>query len=93
MLMLNLNLFILGIIFSIITFANSQEHNLIELNKNYNGTMNQDDSFRFFKLIIPNGIEKDVSNLVFKVEEPASAREGKDDFSDPDIFISTVKLN
>jgi hypothetical protein len=87
-----INIFIIGIIFSIISFTNSQEHNLIEIDKIYNGTMIEDDSFRFFKLVIPKGIQKDVSNLVFKVEEPAAAREGRDDFSDPDIFVSTVKI-
>ena len=91
-----MNTFLLGLIFTILSYTNCQEekNTLIELNKSYNGTMNEDDSFRFFKIVIPKGIERDTSNLIFKVQEPEAAREGKDDFSDPDIYISTVnKIN
>jgi len=67
-------------------------HTLIELKTKYNGTLETDNSLHFYKLIIPEGVEKNSSTLVFKVKEPDSALIGKDDFSDPDIYVSTVKI-
>lgn len=65
-------------------------HTLIELNKPYNGTLEADNSFAYFKLIIPEGINSNSQNLVFKVKESESANIGVEDFSDPDIYVSTV---
>lgn len=65
-------------------------HTLIELNKVYNGTLAADNSYAFYKLIIPEGVDPNTQNLVFKVKEPEKAFIGLDDFSDPDIYVSTV---
>jgi len=80
------------ILTSIITIKCQQDsnHTIIELNKQYNGSIANDYSYAYFKLIIPEGIEKNSKNLVFKVREPDSALKGVDDFSDPDIYVSTV---
>lgn len=82
----------------IFTFSNnnikcqqsSDNSTLVELNKSYNGTLSEDYSWAFYKLIIPEGLANNSKNLVFKVKEPDSALVGKDDFSDPDIYVSTV---
>lgn len=90
------NTLFIGFIFTIISFTKKTKcqdtNSLIDLNKEYNGTISQDDSYKFYKIVIPNDIEKDSKNLIFKVHEPEAAREGREDFSDPDIFISTVRI-
>lgn len=93
--LISINAFIIGIIFILTSYTEktkcqSESNTEIEINKTYNGTMDKKDSFRFFKMIIPNDVEKDMNNLIFRVQEPESAREGRDDFSDPDIYVSTV---
>ena len=65
-------------------------HTLIEINKVYNGSLTNDYTYSYYKLIIPEGIEKNTKNLVFKVKEPDTSFSGVDDFSDPDIYVSTV---
>jgi len=72
-------------------FADSN-HTVIELNKVNNGTLEADNSYAFFLLIIPEGINPNTQNLVFKIKEPESAEKGIDDFSDPDIYVSTVLI-
>lgn len=65
-------------------------HTEININQQYNGTLEADNSYAFFKLIIPQGINPNSQNLVFKVKEPEKAFDGVEDFSDPDIYVSTV---
>ena len=84
-----MNTFIIGFIFAIMSYTIKCQ-NTIELNKYYNGTMSEDNSFRYYKIEIPQGTVKDLSNLIFRVREPEAARVGKEDFSDPDIYISRV---
>jgi len=82
------------IIFNDLNFINTQEQKIqseVVLNKHYNGTLKLDYSHQFFKLIIPEGVEKNTQNMVFKVKEPETSFNGRDDFSDPDIYVSTVK--
>lgn len=96
--MILINTFILSFILGIINLNSKAEcqekftNTVIELNRTYVGSMNEDDSYRYFMIVIPNEIEKNVHNLIFRVQEPEAARQGKDDFSDPDIYISTVKF-
>ena len=89
-----MNTFIIGFIFAIISHtAKCQDTNtLVEINKTYTGSMSEDNSFKFYKIEIPQGQEKDVNNLVIRVQEPEAARVGKINFSDPDIYISKVNL-
>lgn len=68
----------------------SENSTVIEINKTYNGTLNNDFTWAFYELVIPEGVEKNTKNLVFKVKEPDSSFDGKDDFSDPDIYVSSV---
>ena len=91
--MIFINLFVITIFSSLFEIKICQEDTLttVELNKFYNGTLESDYSFAHYKLDIPEGTDINSKNLVFKVKEPDSSFEGKEDFSDPDIYVSTVK--
>jgi len=86
---------ILAILFYFVIQINCQEketdHILIEFDKTYNGTLDYDNSYYFYKFIVPNDIKVNTTDLVFRVKEYDSADVGKADFSDPDIYISKVK--
>ena len=69
----------------------SQSSQTVELtlNKTEIGFMNQDNSFKYYKLKLPSSIEKNKLLLVFTVKESRQGfHEGEDLFSDPDIHIS-----
>ncbi len=72
---------------------NEPENLLIELDKIYNGTLLSDNSFRYYKLVIPDEIKVNSSDLIFRIKELDSADIGKTDFSDPDIYVSKVYNN
>ena len=78
----------LFIFISLISTTLSQSINLV-LNKTVIGATNKDDSFNYYKLKLPQEIEKNKFILVFTVKESQKGfLEGEDLFSDPDIHIS-----
>lgn len=81
-------------IFSIIKVKadNSDDFIEAELSKTFNGKL-EEDTWRFYKLQIPSNIKANTSDLVFRVKEPKNAELAIDDFSDPDIYVSTVRKN
>ncbi len=89
-----LNLFAVFIIY--IVKLNCQEiksdNTLVVLDNIYNGTLDMDNSYHFYRIIIPNENDMIIENkdLVFRVKELDLADSGKEDFSDPDIYISRV---
>lgn len=44
----------------------------------------------FYKLTIPQNVTINTTNLIIRVKENDDAEQGKDDFSDPDIYVSKV---
>ena len=61
----------------------------LTLNKTIIGSMNQDNSFNYYKLKLPETIENNKLILVFTVKESHKGLlEGEELFSDPDIHIS-----
>jgi len=68
----------------------ASNHTLVNLSLVYNGSLEADNSYAFYKLIIPEGVNLNTHNLIFKLKEPEKAFNGVDDFSDPDIYVSTV---
>lgn len=61
----------------------------IFLNTDVVGTIGKDEGSAFFKLIIPNTAISFDQELVFKINEPENAQKGLEDFSDPDVYITS----
>ena len=58
----------------------------LALNKTVHGVIYKDNSFNYYKLILPSTIKKNKLILVFTVKESRQGlSEGEDLFSDPDI--------
>lgn len=69
----------------------SSEHIEMKLDIEEKGEIKKDDSFIYYKLIIPANISE-TKNLVFEVKADKSAlKEGEEIFSDPDIHISKTE--
>lgn len=66
------------------------DHILVEIDKTYNGTLETDNSYYFYKIKIPDDIKANTTDLVFRVKELDIADDGQADFSDPDIYVSKV---
>ena len=76
------------IFISYISLISSQSIDLT-LNNTITGVINQDNSYKYYKLKIPSSIQKNKLLLVFTVKESQkNSIEGEDLFSDPDIHIS-----
>ncbi len=80
------------ILIFLITQINNQEtdHVLVEIDKTYKGTLENDNSYFFYKMKIPDNIKANTTDLVFRVKESDKADIGQADFSDPDIYVSKV---
>lgn len=70
--------------------AQEADHVLAEIDKTYNGKLESDNSYFFYKIKIPDDIQANTTDLVFRVKELDIADIGKADFSDPDIYVSKV---
>ena len=85
-----LNFFL--IFLSIITIIQAEYIDL-KLNKTETGVLYQDNSFKYYKLKLPETIEKNKFILVFTVKESRKGvLEGDELFSDPDLHISKIKF-
>jgi hypothetical protein len=56
------------------------------------GQISQDNGLFYYQLLIHQINENDDINLVMRIKENDLADEGKDDFSDPDIYVSKVNI-
>jgi hypothetical protein len=76
-----------------IAFLKADETDVIstDLSKLYSGKLDIDNSWRFYELEIPPGTRLNSKDLVFRVKESKKADSALEDFSDPDIYVSTVK--
>lgn len=74
-------------------FIKAQETDVIstDLTKLYTGRLDFDNSLRFYELEIPPGTRLNTKDLVFRVKESRKADLAQADFSDPDIYVSTVR--
>ena len=59
-------------------------HTNIKLNETIKGIIVDAFSYQYYKLTIPEGIEKNKSNLIITIDQD----EFKKEYSDPDIFVS-----
>jgi hypothetical protein len=64
---------------------------LTELSKTFSGKLEKN-TWRFYKLEIPSWVKINSTDLVFRVKESKNADTAIEDFSDPDIYVSKVKL-
>ena len=80
------------LIINIFSFTRADDTDVIstDLSKTYSGKLDTDNSWRFYELEIPSGVELNSKDLVFRVKESKKADMAKEDFSDPDIYVSTV---
>lgn len=83
-------LFFLTIFFK---FTNQQQstNKIMQLDTLYNGTILTADGSNFYTLTIPKDITEKSMDLLLKIKEPEKADRGKEDFSDPDVYVSFVK--
>ena len=70
--------------------AQETDHVKVELDKTYNGNLEADNAYFFYQIKIPDDIQANSTDLVFRVKELDIADVGKADFSDPDIYVSKV---
>ena len=63
-----------------------------ELSKTFTGKL-KEDTWRYYKIEIPSWVKINTTDLVFRVKEPKNADSAIEDFSDPDIYVSKVKIN
>ncbi|MCQ2815915.1 MAG: hypothetical protein MJ252_01495 [archaeon] len=77
------------LIFVKYSLSDNPQHIQMELEKPLSGEVKKDDAYEYYKLVIPQDVEKNSKNLVFEVKEDKSTTaEGEEMFSDPDIHIS-----
>jgi len=57
----------------------------------YSSSILSNKGYNFFKLTIPSGVKEKTKNLIIRVKEPKKAEKGEG-FSDPDIYVSQVKI-
>jgi hypothetical protein len=76
-----------------LAFIKADETDVIstDLSKLYTGKLEFDNSWRFYELEIPPGTRLNSKDLVFRVKESRKADSAQEDFSDPDIYVSTVR--
>jgi len=67
-------------------------HKDLKLDIEETGIIDQDMGTFFYKLLIPANTLPNKTNLVIRIKENDLADEGKDFFSDPDIYVSKVKF-
>jgi hypothetical protein len=84
--------FILSLYFLIGKISSQSEPiNELTQNKSELGYIKEDDGHNFYKFVIPSGIQIDTKNLIIRVKEPVKSEKGEN-FSDPDIYVSKVKI-
>jgi hypothetical protein len=79
-------------IFSIVRIQTPKVHKHMEVGRIETGKIEEDGGLVYYSLAIPAGIEKGVNTLVFRVKEGELSDKAEDDFSDPDIYVSKVKI-
>jgi hypothetical protein len=79
-------------LYLLIDKISSQQDNvkILTLDYVYTSSILQENGHNFFKLTIPEGVQKKTKNLIIRVKEPKKAEKGES-FSDPDIYVSQVK--
>lgn len=77
--------------FFFLLMLNCQKENLsLLLNTPTTASIKTNGNTNYYTLEIPMGIAVNATNLVIRVKEDDDADIGKDDFSDPDLYVSKV---
>lgn len=79
--------FILLLSFAIMKSDSSK---VMTVDKAETGSLNGNGQVTFYQLVIPPNIANSTYTLVLRIKENDEADEGKDYFSDPDIYVSKV---
>ena len=79
--------------FFILILSQSYQSTDLTLNKTIIGSINEENSYKYYKLKLPSSIENNKLILIFTVKESIQGLpEGEELFSDPDIHISKNKF-
>jgi hypothetical protein len=91
MILTNILFFLIFLIFNIRSQDSTQTHKALTIDTVDNGKNEALQTF-YYTLTIPSDVPANM-NLAIRVKENDLADEGKDDFSDPDIYVSKVLIN
>jgi hypothetical protein len=84
---------ILLLFFAVLQKIFAQEtHKELKFDVQEVGKIEKDGDTLFYKLIIPPNVLMDSSNIILRIKETDLADEAKEDFSDPDIYVSKVTI-
>ncbi len=68
------------------------QHKILELGQADNGAIPHINGMFYYKLLVPSNVVVNTTNLAIRVKENDAADTQGDNFSDPDIYISKVKI-
>ncbi len=81
------------LIFLIQNILSQLDHKSLQLGIPDNGTILEDNGMFYYKLVIPSNIAFNSTNLAIRIKENDAADTQGDDFSDPDVYISKVRVD